>query len=60
MVIPPWMQKRVGPEERVQMLEKLGFKNYAFMPHDKDILTYDGRLKLSVDTVSSAGLALLS
>jgi sugar phosphate isomerase/epimerase len=45
MVTPPWDAKARGPEERVQMLEKLGFKNYAFMPHDKDILTYDAEIE---------------
>jgi len=31
MVTPPWDEKARGPEERVQMLEKFSFKNYAFM-----------------------------
>jgi sugar phosphate isomerase/epimerase len=43
MVTPPWDAKARGPEERVQMLEKLGLRNYAFMPHD--ILTYDAEIE---------------
>ena len=42
--VVPFDAKHRGPEERAEMLERLGFKHFAYDWRDKDIPTFDAEL----------------
>jgi len=43
--VVPFDAKKRGPEERAQMLEKLGFKHFAYDWRDKDVPTFDAEIE---------------
>ena len=52
--VVPFDAKKRGPEERAQMLEKLGFKNFAYDWRGKDIPAFDAE----VDACKKHGINL--
>jgi hypothetical protein len=43
--VVPFDAKRRGPEERARMLERLGFRNFAYDWRDKDVPTFDEEIE---------------
>src|SRR4051812_26998089 len=43
--VVPFDAKKRGPEERAEMLEKLGFKRFVYDWRDKDIPTFDEEIE---------------
>jgi hypothetical protein len=54
--VVPFDDNKRGPEERAQMLEKLGFKQFAYDWRDKDIPTFD----VEIDALKRHGINLLA
>jgi sugar phosphate isomerase/epimerase len=42
--VVPFDARKRGPEERAEMLARLGFRNFAYDWRDKDIPTFDGEI----------------
>jgi quinoprotein glucose dehydrogenase len=54
--VVPFDANKRGPEERAEMLEKLGFKRFSYDWRDKDIPTFDAE----IDTLNRHGIDLLA
>jgi sugar phosphate isomerase/epimerase len=54
--VVPFDAKERGPEERAQMLERLGFNHFAYDWRDKDIPTFDAE----IDALQKHGIDLLA
>jgi hypothetical protein len=52
--VVPFDAKKRGPEQRAEMLQRLGFKNFAYDWRDKDIPTFDAE----VDALGKRGINL--
>jgi hypothetical protein len=50
--VVPFDTKKRGPEERAEMLQRLGFKNFAYDWRTKDIPSFDAE----VDALSRHGI----
>ncbi len=54
--VVPFDSKKRGPEERAEMLQRLGFKNFAYDWRAKDIPTFDAE----VEAMKSHGINLVA
>lgn len=54
--VVPFDAKKRGPEERAQLLERLGFKHFAYDWRDKDIPTFDAE----IEALTKHGIDLLA
>jgi sugar phosphate isomerase/epimerase len=54
--VVPFDAKKRGPEERAEMLQRLGFKNFAYDWREKDAPTFDAE----VDAVKRHGIELVA
>ena len=54
--VVPFDAKKRGPEERAEMLQRLGFKNFAYDWRPKDVPTFDAE----VEALNKHGINLLA
>lgn len=53
---PPWDAKARGPEERAQMLKRLGFKHFAYNWNEKSVPSFDAE----IEALQKHGINLLA
>jgi sugar phosphate isomerase/epimerase len=54
--VVPFDAKKRGPEDRAEMLQRLGFKNFAYDWREKDVATFDDE----VDAVNKHGIEIVA